>query len=347
MSRPTIKDIARLAGVSTPVVSQVLNDRPSGYGNVRVSEAMRRKIKEISDEIGYKPHRAAKVLRTGQNNTIGIISMFSDHQMSHMKIYNICNQVSMHGYSYILQQMENTHPKSFGITLDMLLDYNIAGLVLINLSFEDYPTEEFSRLEQSGLPVVCASAIRLGKFPYVGPDYYKAAFEMSEGVIAKGCNTFLVICEGYEKSPTVQMRVAGIRDACAKVADMELHIAAIGEQVTSYSSIELGYAVTKEHLRSNKSPDVIFYANDFLAFGGLSALKEMRIRVPEDLFIAGFDGLEIIKFTDPPITTAIQPVNAIAEKIVEVLFDIIDGRASIAEENYMIPCEIAFRRSTG
>jgi DNA-binding LacI/PurR family transcriptional regulator len=92
---------------------------------------------------------------------------------------------------------------------------------------------------------------------------------------------------------------------------------------------------------------VIFYSNDFYAIGGLKALKENGIRVPEDVCICGFDGVDVAKCVDPPITTVVQPINKMADIAVNTLFNMIDGELPVSKNDIIVPCEVVMRGSTG
>ena len=344
MKKCTLQDIAQRAGVSKTIVSYVVNDKPDGYGNVTVRPELRARIKAMAEEMHYRPHRSARSLSTGNSNLIGILSAHSEYTFSLEKTYEVCEGIMARNYDYILQEIDYAHYERLEKALDLFFDYNVSGMVLVSLSPSFVRPDDMKKLENSGLPVVDASGAPNGRFPCVRTDYYDAFFRMATAVIEKGCREiYVVTAETYKRYPNLYARVEGVTAACAGAAQCTVFA---GSREKKISDVEAGYQITADMLSSAR-PDAILYSNDYHAFGGLKAIHEKGLRVPDDLLVCGFDGSEISRFTVPPITTAVQPVGRIAHKSVDLLFDILAGKAELNQADYKIPCEIIYRESTG
>ena len=349
MKRVTLKDVAEKAGVSMTLASFVIREKPDGFGNITVRPELREKIKAVAKELNYTPHRSAQALRTGKSRVIGVVSAHSDHPLSFSKTYEICESILRRGYDYLLQQVDWTHVERVSKTIDMLLDYSIDGIVVMNAPFHSLPEVDMNRLKAMRLPMVGVSAVSYGNYPLVSVDYKRATFEMTRAVVAKGRRRLAIVARKSSVNLFhIRQRLDGILDACSEINDVSVDTFVFNDEETIKTSadIETGYKATLNVLESS-NPDAIFYTNDFMAFGALQACTEKGIRVPEDIFICGFDGLEITRYSNPPITTAIQPTKILADKAVELLFDMMDNGTMPTHSLHLVPCEIAYRQSTG
>lgn len=346
MRRITQKDVAGKLGVSETVVSYSLNDKPDGFGNVSIRPELRERIIATAKDMGYRVNRSASALTTGRSKTIGIISVQGDNPLLYSRNYETSREILQHGYGYIIQQVGPLDPKGIQQAVDMFLDFHVEGIVSVGANLQKTYSEAQSFTETLGIPVVSHSYGFIGdtEYPCFHSDYYKAEFQMAKKVIREYHKSVCFMIR-RRRTKSVSLRIDAIRDACADMKGISVYNYLVPSDLASLSEMECGYQSTIRLLDSKK-PDVIFYSNDLFAFGGLKALREQGVRVPKDMMICGFDGIEMVKFSDPPITTAVQPVRAISEKAVEVLFQIIDGKEPDKME-YLIPCEVVFRGSTG
>ena len=346
MRRTTQKDIAEKLGVSETVVSYALNDKPDGFGNVSIRPELRARIKTAAQEMGYRLNRTASALITGRSKTIGIISVRGEHPLLHSRNYQISREILLRGYSYIIQQADLSDLKGIQQAVNMFVDYHVEGIVSIGIDLQQYYTEAQSSITSLGIPIVFEgySLKPNTEYPCFYSDFYNAGFQMAKEVIREGHKS-ICFMTARQHTISVSLRMDAIRDACADMPGVSVNSYLAPLDLLAKGGMESGYISTYELLKSKK-PDVIFYSNDLFAFGGLKALKEHGLRVPEDIMICGFDGIEMMKFSDPPITTAVQQIKAISAKLVEVLFQMMDGQAPDKME-YQIPCEVVFRESTG
>jgi len=343
--RTTLKDIAQKLGVSKTLVSFVVRDLPDGHGNISVRPELRDQIKELAREMNYVAHRSARALRTGQSHMIGIISTSSDHPTHFDKQQGICDEITARGYDYLLQEIDSDNSQRLAYALSMMMDYSVDGIILLDIggAFADQLRDS---LTGSGIPISACG----GTVPIEGPSvrcaFYDAGYQLAKGVVEKGRRKFYAITQtDFFKGSVKPGRIEGMQDACSEYGGVQVVMSREGMRGTQ-TDIEIGYQTTMEAL-STIDADCLFYTNDFMAFGGLRALAEVGIRVPEDMFVCGFDGIEIARFSTPSISTAIQPTAKMAKTCVDLLFDQLENGYNSENIQITIPAEIVFRESTG
>ena len=143
-----------------------------------------------------------------------------------------------------------------------------------------------------------------------------------------------------------QLRLEGYKDALAEkgVPFKENLVRCVKEDLVHYS-MENGYITTKELIASGEKFTAVYATADILAIGACSALIEAGFRIPEDVSVTGYDGIDMCKYYNPAITTIKQPVEEIAETTIRLLFDIIAGRKKC--EHIVLPAALEIRASSG
>lgn len=344
--RTTLRDIAQKLGVSKTLVSFVVRDLPDGHGNISVRPELREKIKELAAEMNYVAHRSARALRTGESRMIGIISASSDHPIHFAKQQKICDEIAERGYEYLLQDVDYGNTAKLSNALAMMIDYSVEGIIFVGIAGSLYDTEFNDKLAALGIPVsACGGTVDIAG-PCVNCGFYDAGFKLAEEMVAKGRRKFYGVTQTDFFTDTVRPgRFDGMRDACKDYGGVHVVMSRNAMRRTQ-TDIEIGYQTTLEFI-DRIDADTLFYSNDFMAFGALRALQEVGIRVPDDVCVCGFDGIEVARFSTPSITTAIQPTDQMAIACVDSLFDQIDSGIKNERIEITIPAEIVFRESTG
>ncbi|MDD3926568.1 MAG: LacI family DNA-binding transcriptional regulator [bacterium] len=349
----TQKDIARKLGVSRTVVSYALNERPDGHGNVTMRPDLRQKIRQVASDMGYKQDKMATALREGRSGTIGIITAYSDSQITTRRTNEICRHLEMHGYDYSLQMVsyddESGWMKRFEKVFDLLECQRVDGFIVHQLFFDgEASVTAEQRLLSAGRPVVLVSSYFSRMFPIIGPDYFNAGYQLAKHILSQDRRKLAAISKQPDNIFSIAERFRGIQTAVDEVPGASLHWIRFSSDDPSVITNELraGFLATDE-LLSAQVPEAIFYTNDLMACGGLSALTARGIRIPEDVAITGFDGINFSGFTQPPLTTAEQPVGAIAQKTVETLVEMIGDFEYRPVGITSVPCNIIFRASSG
>jgi|GEM_PF-4378825 len=344
--RTTLKDIAQKLGVSKTLVSFVVRDLPDGHGNISVRPELREQIKDLAREMNYVAHRSARALRTGQSHMIGIISASSDHPIHFAKQQKICDEIVARGYDYLVQDVDYGNTQRLTNALSMMMDYSVEAIVLLDLANRIFDEQQNLRLSESGIPVSACGGNAVIQGPCIKCGFYDAGYKLATEAVEKGRRKFYAITQSdFFRDSVRPGRIEGMQDACSKHGGIQVVMSRTAMRRTQ-NDIEIGYLITSEALGSIDA-DTLFYSNDFMAFGGLRALAEAGIRVPEDMYVCGFDGIEVARFSKPSLTTAIQPTDQMAIACVDSLFEQLENGCTSGYTEITVPAEIVFRESTG
>jgi len=314
---------------------------------VTMNEDLRQKIKDTAARMGYKPDRMATALRKGSSATIGVITAFSGNQISFWRSHEICRRVQQAGYEYSLQMVmpsDDIRLDRFETALDLLEDYRVQGYIVHQFTFmgEDAAKAE-RRLSDTGRPVVLVSSNYFESFPLIEADYFGAGYLMAKHVISQGRRNVLAVSQKHT-SLSIEERFRGVETACNESSGVSFNRVKPAEHYDN--EVEAGYLLTERPPKTDM-PDAIFYSNDRMACGGLNALSEKGIKVPSDVAVCGFDGMDIAGYTIPPLTTAVQPVSEMAKKSVTILSEMLSNPEYVPPRLTEVPCDVIFRQSSG
>lgn len=332
MANLTIRDIARMAGVSTTAVSFVLNGRNG------VSDATREKVQEIIHRTGFIPNVHTRRLNLGRSFTI--------HLVLRQYQYNLYNQFAMEtlfgmftaskalGYSLIFtfvdekmdceQLLESVRSKDCdGVVLDQVSDPRL-----------------LSQLQQEQVPFLCVDSHvkHDGAVPLVEVDYYHAAYAATHCLIENGHRDigYLGPEEPYEfYLSTFSGYTDAMRDAGLSCNPAWMPKIAFSEQSARGAATQL--------LKLPKLPSAIFCAGDPFAIDMLSCAKEHGLRVPEQLSLISLDDLVVSRYLDPPLSSMTFDKEKLGELAMQVLVRIINGEPY--DKVTLIPTQLVQRGS--
>ena len=314
--KPTIDDVARVAGVSRTSVSRVLNNGP----NVRPS--LRDKVRRAVNELGYEVNLQARSLAGGLGGQIVLVHV-SDLDTEPNSYYHAALELgalracAAHGYQLVTQTVSPDQAAARDQLDAMLKKAWVAG-VLVTPPLSDDPQLANLALH-SGKPVVgISAAANVGSIlPSVGIDDFEAGREMATYLIGLGHRKF-----GYIHGPP-DHRSATLRYQGMVAA---LHDKGIPDQVsetrgdfTFHSGIECAHALISRADR----PTAIVCANDDMAAGALLAIHRAGLSIPGDISITGFDDTPISEIVWPPLTTVHQPIKDMGLEAAEMLIGLI------------------------
>jgi LacI family transcriptional regulator len=305
----TIRDVAEKAGVSLATVSHVVN-------NTRyVSDAVREKVIEAMEVVGYRPNALARSLRRGKTHTIGLILPDSSNPFF-AEVGRVIEDEAYHqGYSVVLCNTEGSSEKESHY-VKVLTEKQVDGIIFLAEGDRAEPLELL--LDQKISVVLVDEEVPDYKatVDVVIIDNYGGGFTATEHLIKLGHRRIACIT-GPSPVTLSAERVTGYRDALAKnnlQYDPSLVLRGDFHQ-------ETGYAQTRALLSLSERPTAIFACNDLMAMGALRAAFEMGLRVPQDLSIVGFDDFDFASFTIPPLTTIAQPKDEMGRLAIHLLVD--------------------------
>lgn len=326
-NRPTTRaDVARLAGVSTAVVSYVVNDGPRG-----VSAETRQRVLHAIDQLGYRPNANARALKTGSTGMIGVIvpEILNSY---YAEFIEAIDQAAQTRGSSLLLGITHEDPAREADLVPSLVDRGVDSLI-----FNCRITDE--RLYRVGLPqtprVLVDRVLPASGLATVGADFTEGARLATIHLVGHGHRRI-----GYIGGPLFLPQVDLRRHAWGDVL-RERGLPPLPPAITSWNR-EGGYLGANQLLDLPEPPTAIFAASDFIAVGAMHALRERGLRIPEDIAMVSFDGTAESAFSWPPMTTVRQPFAEMARTAVEQLSHPLDEVT-----HTVFPMELIVRASCG
>lgn len=329
----SMRDVADRCGVSIATVSRAL------AGTSPVSEDVLRRIHQAVQDLGYRPNRVARNLRSNQSSTIGLVVADIQNPFFSGIGRAVEDAALQHGYAVFLCNTDED-PEKEELYLRHLADENVAGIIYA-------PTNKAQKTLASGKPteltmpvVVIDRAVVREHTDLVLIDNHAAAVELAEHLIGHGRRRIAGLFGA--KSPTGAERRRGFHTA------MERHGIPVHEDLQRLLAPfeEEGYRAAQELLLRQEPPDAFFVSNGQLAVGAYRALIESDLRCPEDVAFASFDEASWTSLVRPAVTLIAQPTRDIGKAAVELLL----GRISEPHRpvrQLVLGHELRLRRSCG
>ncbi len=327
--RPTIAQIAQIAGVSVPTVSKVLN------GRADVAQPTRERIEQVIEEYGFVRNRAARALRKGKTGLIDLILPHLDDEYF-LPILEGVSQVLGEAEARMVLTPTHYQAEEEVQWIDTVLDYSTDGILTV------LPSEEAIRhLECSGLPFVLIHNQGGSRptTPSVMITSWEGGFEATTYLINLGHRRIAYIGKNAPARDAIE-RIAGYR-AALDVAQLPIDPQL---QCDGDFSEAAGYAAAKALLELSEPPTAIFAGNDRQAAGVYSALHELGKSVPGDISVIGFDDLPYTKIMNPPLTTVHAPRLELGRTAAMMLLRLIDGE-ELAMPRVLLPTRLIKRQS--
>lgn len=310
--RVSMADVAVAAAVSGQTVSRVVN------GLTNVDPATRARVEAAMEQLGYRPHRAARALRTGRTHTVGVVVSTLASVGNTRMLEAIVEAAAARGYAVVVSSLargDNADPSQPAAAFAALGDQGVEGAIVLNeatplaLALPDVPR----------LPVVAIDAGTDDRFVTVESDHAGGARAATEHLLATGATTVHHISGPSDAYSAIE-RERGWRAALA-AADREAP-----EPIRGDWSAASGYAAGRL-LAAEPGLRAVFAANDQMALGALRALHEAGRNVPRDVAIVGFD--DVLDAADywPPLTTVRQDFDALGSRAVDALLARVESRA--------------------
>ena len=322
-----IFDVARLAGVSHQTVSRVINGMP----NVR--PATKERVEKAIAQLRYSPSPAARALVTRRTRTLGLITpAVSAHGPTSIAMHF---SMAARAARYTVDTV-STAPDDAGAVraaVEALLRQRVDAIVVV---VADAAVLEVVRGLDLGVPLV-ASASTARRSPHlVSIDQYRGARAAVRHLIDLGHERILHIA-GPRSAPDASERVRGWREELA-----QHRLEAVDPQHGDWSAAS-GYRIGMDLDLAGDS--AIFVGNDQMAIGVLSALRERRLSVPEDVSIVGFDDIPEAGFLFPPLSTVHQDFEALGRMMLQKVLVSLEDHEELAADT-PLPTELIVRRST-
>ena len=316
----TIKDIARLSGVSVSTVSRVLNNHPD------VSKDAKEKVLAVVEEYNYIPNTSARELGKSSSDNIGVVVRGMSNPFYTKIITEIGSGIEKAGYTMVMQQIGSEEDEIM-TAARMERDKRLQGLIFLGGCL-DYTKE---RMTSINVPYVCCTfnnqygTLDKSDYSSVCIDDNQAAYDAVEYLVNEGHKKIAVLLSGANDGSVSQVRYAGyeraLKDFGIRV-DENLII-----ELNSFNIAE-AYNGMKNWLKKKYEFSAVFAISDNMAMGAMKALREAGKNVPKDVAVIAIDGIEASEYMNPVLSTICQPMEKMGSEAVKLLVDIIKGKRS-------------------
>ncbi|MER7376146.1 LacI family DNA-binding transcriptional regulator [Streptomyces lanatus] len=319
----TMTEVARAAGVSQKTVSRVVNGEP------HVSPDVRDRVLRAIRELDYRPNNAARALLLGRYRRIGVVSLGTALYGPSTLLIALERAMQRAGYSFALAS--TLEGQQVSVAVEALLEQGVDGIVLSE------PIDDGAPLRLGAdVPVI---SLGEGVGVVVDADGVAAARIATEHLLTLGHRTVHHI-PGPQNWWAARDRLRGWREALAAAGAPEPPLALEGDWTPA-----AGYAAGRQ-LAELDDVTAVFAANDDMAIGALHAFAEAGRDVPGDISLVGYDDIPAAAYLSPPLTTVRQNFTAVADRAVDHLIALIEGRPAPAEHPEPA-VELTVRASTG
>ncbi|WP_407704362.1 ribose operon transcriptional repressor RbsR [Winslowiella arboricola] len=329
----TMKDVARLAGVSTSTVSHVINN------NRFVSDAVREKINAAIQQLNYAPSALARSLKIKQTRTIGMLLTASSNPFYAEVVRGVENSCYQRGYSLVLCNTEGDEDR-MNRSLETLLQKRVDGL-LIMCTESHLPSAEILNRYPTIPSVMMDWAPFEGGSDIIQDNSLLGGEQATAYLISRGYTRIACIAGPQDKTPA-RMRLDGYKQAMASAGLPILP----GYIVESDFEFQGGYNAMNQLLALNPLPQAVFTSNDAMAVGVYHALYQAGLSVPQDLAVIGYDNIELARYMTPPLTTIHQPKDELGALAIDTIIKRLTN-PGISKQLLVLTPELIERASVG
>lgn len=327
--RPTLEDVARVAGVSTATVSRVLS-KPDV-----VRAATRLQVMSAVRQLDYQPDASARALASGRTHTVGCVIPTLDHAIFARSTQALQTTLAGAGYQLLVASHDYDPATEFKVAR-VLQQRGVDALVLVG---SDHAPGLWKALLAWDKPALLTWSCD-PRLPSIGFDNKAAAWTATRHLIALGHRRIGVISGLTSHNDRARSRIEGVRLAL-KEAGLTLPEDRLTEQVFK---LEGGRAGLRALMAARQPPTAVFCGNDLLATGALLEAQRMGLSVPRQLSICGIDNHELSEALDPGLTTINLPTQDLGRITANSVLSAIAGEPIAAQS--LLPFELIVRGST-
>ena len=326
--RATLGMVAQRAGVSPSTVSRILN------GTAKVSEDKQLLVRQVIEELGFRPDPTARSLAGGRTMSIGVLTQYIDSPFYGEALRGIEDVLHQAHYAPLFVS-GHWNQEEESSRLGLLQDRKVDGIIVLTGKLTDQTLAEMARQ----LPIVVTGR------QLSAPNLFSIDFDNIEGagLAVKHLHALghqnVAFISGPLDHPDAEQRLAGYRAELVR-RDMR-----VDDALVVYSDFQEsgGFRAMNQLLDSRVNFSAVIAANDQMAYGARLALHRAGLRVPDDISLVGFDDLPHSAFTLPPLTTVRQSVYEIGSSAAQAMIDLLSSKTPPAK---VIAAEIIVREST-
>jgi len=324
----TIKELSAACGLSISTVSKALNDYPD------VSAETRELVRATAAKLGYRPSAIARGLKIGRTFNLGVL--YSDdsesgftHNYFAPVLESFKNEAERKGYdiTFITHRTDHNHMTY----LQHCLYRNVDGVCIVNCHFED---PEVIELLGSPLPVVTID-YHYHNRSCVESENRQGMTDLTRYILSKG-HTRIAFISGEENAVTTIRRTSFLR----VMQEAGLPVPPEHQIHSRYHHPAAAREATRQLLQLPNRPTCIIMADDYSALGGMEAIRDAGLRVPQDISVAGYDGVGILQMCRPQLTTVQQDTLRIGQAAAQKLIQLIEEPHTTFQDVVSVPSHL-------
>ncbi|HET9648917.1 MAG TPA: LacI family DNA-binding transcriptional regulator [Microlunatus sp.] len=302
-NRPvTLADVARYAGVSTAVVSYVINDGPRP-----VAPATAERVREAVTRLGYRPNSHARALMSGKTGILGLIHPGTANPFFGEYSDVVYTVAAGHDTALLMASSAGDAAVERSL-IDSLARRNVDGIIVMT----SMTRADVAEIRDPGIPMLFVNCpFPVPGYRSIGPDALDGSRRIVDHLLDVHGHSSVALIAGETGDIGPDDRERGWQDA------LRTHRVGEAPSVRTSFSLDGGYDAARQLLRRTDRPTAIFTSSDQLAYGALHAIHDHGLRIPEDVAVVGFDGTAESAHTWPPLTLVRQPLETMATVAVE------------------------------
>lgn len=321
----TLKQIAGICGVSVASVSKALNYAPD------IGAETAERIRSVAEELGYHPNAAARALKTNRTHNIGVLFEDETHSgLTHEYFAHILNAVkaTAEAYGYDVTFISQNIGKSRMSFLEHCRYRSCDGVVIANVDFADPAVTE---LVESSIPVVTID-YTYDSHSSVVSDNMQGMYDLVSYIYSLGHRNIAFI--HGESTAVTRARLTGFYRACLELG---LTVPERSLRPGAYHDPAASAYFTRQLLEQAERPSCIIYPDDISLLGGLTEIEAHGLCVPDDISVAGYDGIPLSRILRPSLTTLRQNSDELGRHAVKLLIEAIEQPRTCVPQRRLIP----------
>lgn len=339
MESVTIKDIAKICNVSVSTVSRAINNSPD------ISPETREKIIKVVRDNHYIPNNNARNLKRTESRTIAVLIKGINNPFFWPIVTIMENEIQKRKYTFILHRVDQNQDE-IDVAVALEKEKKLKGIIFLG----GYFSHSKEKLAKLTVPFVLSTIRMKDIMPLkycgsVSVDDTKESKKVVDYLCSLGHKRIAILTSSPYDESIGTMRYEGYRQSLSEnKLEFDEKLVIITEDEKDRYSMKNGYRAMKQLLENRTDATAVFAISDSIAIGACKAIMDAGKRIPEDMAVAGFDGLELSSYYSPSLTTLAQPVEKIAKETLRILFQLIQGE--ITDTHKVFQGELIIGNST-
>jgi DNA-binding LacI/PurR family transcriptional regulator len=335
---PTMHDVARLAGVSQPTVSRVLNDNETV---VQISDETKQRVLAAVEKLGYRPNVVARSLRMQRTQTVALLIADISNSFYHPLARAVQDVARKHNYEVLISNSDHLYENEKHFC-EIVLGHGVDGVIMVPIHLTNDDLGHY--VSQTHIPfVVLAEYCDHPNIDVVFVSDERPVYETTSWLMANGGHKRLGFIGVPDTYPTSPRRLRGFLRA---IKDAGPTVAAPYIDLNGDFTLESGTRAAHALIRTGELPSALVVINDLMAIGVILALQEAGYSIPEDVAVVGFDDIPEATIVRPTLTTIAQFPRDIGQKLATALFERIENPNLGGKRVFGSPTKLIIRRST-